>query len=227
MENSSKNYVVAIDGKAATGKSTLAKEIAKKLNILYIDTGAMYRAAGLYFLENNLEFNEENIENNIEKIDIKLKYCNNATIVYLNGEDVTDKIRTSDVSMAASNVSKFAKVREKLVELQRNMGKDDNVILEGRDIGTVVFPNANLKIFLVASEDVRALRRRKDLDKKGEVKSIEEVKEELLKRDEQDSTRKESPLKKADDAILLDTTSLTIEDTVNMVIDMLKERVEI
>lgn len=227
MENTNKNYIIAIDGGAATGKSVLAKGIAKKLNILYLDTGAMYRAAGIYFLDRGLEFNEENINNHIDNIDIKLEYIDETTRVYLNDVDVTDRIRTSKASMGASDVSKFLPVREKLVALQRKMGEDQNIVLEGRDVTTVVFPNATLKIYLVAEPNIRAIRRKKDLAKKGEIKDVEVVKEELLKRDIQDTTRKESPLRKAEDAIEIDTTLLTNDETVDMVIDLLKERVEI
>lgn len=227
MENTNKNYIIAIDGCAATGKSVLARGIAEKLNILYLDTGAMYRAAGIYFLERGLEFTEENIKNHIDNIDIRLEYIDKVTKVYLNDIDVTDKIRTSKASMGASDVSKFLPVREKLVALQRKMAKGQNVVLEGRDVTTVVFPNATLKIYLTATPDIRAIRRQRDLAKKGEIKDVEVVKEELLKRDLQDTTRKESPLKKADDAIEIDTTTLTNDETVDMVIELLKERVEI
>lgn len=227
MENTNKNYIIAIDGGAATGKSVLARGIAKKLNILYLDTGAMYRAAGLYFLDRGLEFNEENINKHIDNIDVKLEYENGITKVYLNNVEVTDRIRTSKASMGASDVSKFLPVREKLLYLQREMAKGQNVVLEGRDVTTVVFPNATLKIFLTATPDIRAIRRQRDLAKRGEIKDAEIVKEELLRRDLQDTTRKESPLKKAEDAIEIDTTLLTNADTVDMVIDLLKERVEI
>lgn len=227
MEKSNNIYIIAIDGKAATGKSVLAKGIAEKLNILYMDTGAMYRAVGIYFLERNLEFNEENIKNHIDNIDIRLEYKEGITKVYLNDIEVTDKIRTSEVSMAASDVSKFLPVREKLVFLQRKMAEGQSVVLEGRDVTTVVFPNATLKIFLTATEDIRAIRRKRDLERKGEIKDVEEVKEDLLKRDLQDTTRKESPLRKAEDAIEIDTTSLTNDETVDMVIEMLKKRVDL
>lgn len=227
MEKSNNIYIIAIDGKAATGKSVLAKAIAEKLNILYMDTGAMYRAVGIYFLERNLEFNEENIKNHIDNIDIRLEYKEGITKVYLNDIEVTDKIRTSEVSMAASDVSKFLPVREKLVFLQRKMAEGQSVVLEGRDVTTVVFPNATLKIFLTATEDIRAIRRKRDLERKGEIKDVEEVKEDLLKRDLQDTTRKESPLRKAEDAIEIDTTSLTNDETVDMVIEMLKKRVDL
>lgn len=221
-----KKVVIAIDGGAATGKSVLAKGIAKKLGILYIDTGAMYRGVGYYFLSNNIELTEENIQNNLNLIDIKLKYLDGETICILNNEDITDKIRTEEVSMAASNVSKNKLVREKLVYLQRKMAGNESVVLEGRDVTTVVFPDATLKIFLTASIDIRALRRKRDLEKKGENVDIEKVKEALQKRDLQDSTRKESPLKKAEDAVEIDTTGLTNEITVDKVIELLKERID-
>lgn len=225
MTKLDKKIIIAIDGPAATGKSVLAKGIAKKLNILYIDTGAMYRAAGYFFVTNNIELNEKNIEENIDKIDISLKYVNGDTFVYLNGKDITGEIRTEIMSIAASNVSKFKIVREKLVDIQRKMAEGESVVLEGRDITTVVFPNADLKIFLTASVDIRAKRRKRDLEKKGEFLDIDEIKESLQKRDTQDSTRKESPLMKAEDAIEIDTTDLTNDKTVDVVLDMLKERI--
>lgn len=226
MTSLDKKFVIAIDGGAATGKSVLAKGIAKKLNILYIDTGAMYRATAYYFISKNIEMTEENIKANLDLIEIKLKYINGETIVFLNNEDITDKIRTEEISMGASNVSKNKYVREKLVELQRQMAGDENVVLEGRDVTTVVFPDATLKIFLTASIDIRALRRKRDLEKKGREVNIEDVKEALIKRDLQDSTRKESPLKKAEDAVEIDTTELTNDTTVDRVIDLLKERID-
>lgn len=225
MINLDKKVVIAIDGGAATGKSVLAKEIAKRLGILYIDTGAMYRGVGYYFLANNIVLTEENIKMNLEHINIKLRYVDGETICILNDEDITDKIRTEEVSMAASNVSKNKLVREKLVFLQRQMAGNESVVLEGRDVTTVVFPDATLKIFLTASIDIRALRRKRDLEKKGEKTNIEDVKEALIKRDLQDSTRKESPLMKAEDAVEIDTTDLTNEITVDKVIELLKERI--
>jgi cytidylate kinase len=224
MENINKKYIIAIDGPSAAGKSVLAKRIAEKLNILYIDTGAMYRAAGLYFIQNNIEMNEENIASNIDKIDVRLGFENNNMKVYLNSKDVTEEIREKSISMAASDVSKFKIVREKLVFLQREMSKNSSVVLDGRDIGTVVFPNADLKIFLTASVEIRAIRRKRDLEAKGQFLSFEEVREDIERRDLQDSTRKESPLKKADDAIEIDTTDSTNEITTDIVINLLKER---
>ncbi len=220
-----KKFIIAIDGSAATGKSVLAKELAKRLNILYIDTGAMYRAAGYYFVTNNIDLTNENIEANLDKLNIDLKYNSEGTIVYLNGEDITSKIRTEEISMAASDVSKNKKIREKLVALQRKMADGESVVLEGRDITTVVFPNADLKLFLTASIEIRAIRRKRDLAKKGQEVDIEEVRKSLEKRDLQDSTREESPLKQAEDAVVIDTTSLTNDETVDMAIKLLNERI--
>lgn len=225
MTKIDKKFVIAIDGAAATGKSVLAKGIAQKLGILYIDTGAMYRAAGYYFITKKIPMTEEEILKNIDLINIKLKYIDGETIVYLNGKDITSYIRTEEISMAASNISKNKYIRKKLVKLQREMAGEESVVLEGRDITTVVFPNADLKVFLTASIEVRAKRRQRDLEKKGNYMDIEEVKASLQKRDIQDSTRKESPLTKVKDAIEIDTTNLTNEKTVDMVISLLKERI--
>ncbi len=225
MTKLDKKFIIAIDGAAATGKSVLAKQLAKELNILYIDTGAMYRTVGYFFVSNDIVINKENIEKNLKNIDISLKYINGESLVYLNGKDVSQEIRTEKVSMAASDVSKFKLVREKLVDMQRKMSQGQSVVLEGRDISTVVFPNADLKIFLTASIDVRASRRKLDLEKKGEFLEINEIKKSLEKRDLQDSTRLESPLIKSKDAIEIDTTNLTNDKTVMKVIDLLRERI--
>ena len=225
MTKTDKKFIIAIDGCAATGKSVLAKGIAERLNILYIDTGAMYRAAGYYFVSNKIEMTDENILKYFDLLDIKLKYINGKTLVFLNEEDITDYIRTEEVSMAASDISKNKYVREKLVDIQRKMAGEESVVLEGRDTTTVVFPNATLKLFLTASIEIRAIRRKRDLEKKGEEVDIEDIKSSLSKRDLQDSTRKESPLKKAEDAIEIDTTDLTNDETIDMVIDLLKERI--
>lgn len=223
----SKNYIIAIDGPSASGKSTLAKAISKKLGITYIDTGAMYRACAVYFLNNNIEINEENAIKFVNDLNINIKYENESMKVYLNDIDVSERIRENEVSMGASNISKYKCIRNKMVSLQREMGMTSSVVLDGRDIGTVVFKNADLKIFLTASTIVRAIRRKKELEAKGNIINLEELEQELIDRDIQDTTRKESPLKKADDAIEVDTSSLTIEETTNIVIDLLKERVEI
>ncbi|MEG2311070.1 MAG: (d)CMP kinase [Clostridia bacterium] len=220
-----KNYIIAIDGVAATGKSVLARTISQRLNILYIDTGAMYRAVGMFFIQNNIEINEENVLKNIDNINVKLKYKDDNTLTYLNNIDVSNYIRSEEISMAASAVSKYKQVREKLVALQRNMAIEQSVVLEGRDVSSVVFPQADLKIFLTASVDVRALRRQKDLKETNQIVDLETIKKALQKRDEQDITRDESPLIKVNDAIEIDTTNLSKVQTVELVIELLNERI--
>ena len=227
MFNLTKKVVVAIDGGAATGKSSLAKELAKTLNIVYIDTGAMYRAITLYFLDKNIEITEENVKKYIDIISVKLSCDNYITKVFLNNEDVSTKIRDNLVSINVSKIAKMSFVREKLVNLQREMSKNTSVVLDGRDIGTVVVPDATLKIFLVASYEKRAKRRQEDLEKLGKYEEVKALEEQLKERDKDDSSRDESPLKKADDAITIDTTFTKVEEVVEKVLDLLKERVEI
>ena len=227
MRNDNKNYVIAIDGPAATGKTTLAKNLAKRLNILYIDTGAMYRAVALYFINNGYNFTDEDAKLHIDEVKIDFKYDNKGEIaVILNGEDVSSTIRENRISMAASDISKIKILRERLVDMQRKIASDKSSVLEGRDIGTVVFKDAILKLYLSATYEVRAKRRKNDLDKKGEYFTIENIKEELKKRDLQDSTRKESPLKKEDDAMELDTTSNTVDELVDKIICLLEEKLK-
>lgn len=219
------NYVIAIDGPCATGKSTISKELAKVLNITYIDTGAMYRAVGLYFYQKNIELNEKNVNDNINDIHIDIYYESGIMKIMLNNVDVSDKIRENVISKMASDVSKYPLVREKLVDMQRKMGQNKAVVLDGRDIGTVVFPNADIKIYLTASADVRALRRQKDLVKKGEVIDIEKVKKELEQRDYNDTHRKYSPLKKADDAIEIDNSNMSQDEALKYVLTLIKEKI--
>ena len=226
MSNLDNNCIIAIDGGAASGKSSLARELAKSLNMLYIDTGAMYRAYTLYFLENNIAINEENAKKYVDKIDVMLKYENGDIKVFLNGSDVTLKIRDNLVSVNTSKLSKIPVVRERMLKKQRELSKGNSVVMDGRDIGTVVFPNADFKFFLVATYDERAKRRQKDLEKLGKHKDIEEIKEELKMRDIEDTTREISPLKKADDAIEIDTTGNTLQYTLDKVLNIIKERVE-
>lgn len=222
-----KNYVVAIDGPCATGKSTLAKQIAKRLNITYIDTGAMYRAVGLYYITNNIELNQENINKYINDINIDITYDRNQNMhVFLNNVDVSDNIRTSQVSKYASEVSKFLEVREKLVKIQQDMSQSKSVVLEGRDIATVVFPNADVKLYLTASYDVRAKRRQLDLKAKNEILDIDVIKEQLKQRDYNDMNRKYSPLRKAEDAIVLDTSELTKEQEIDSAIKIINQKIK-
>ena len=217
-----KNYIIALDGPAGSGKSTIAKVIAKNFGLTYLDTGAMYRMVALYILENNIDFNNvadvENILNNIKVDIIDDKFI-------LNGKDVALEIRTPEVTKIVSPVSAIKAVRVKLVDLQRDISKGKKVILDGRDIGTVVFPNADLKIFLVASPEERAKRRVKDYASKGITEDFETVLKDILERDHTDSTRKESPLKKAEDAIEVDTSFLNIEESVQTISNLIKEKI--
>ncbi|WP_418965380.1 (d)CMP kinase [Cetobacterium sp.] len=217
-----KNYIIALDGPAGSGKSTIAKIIAKNFGLTYLDTGAMYRMVALYILENNIDFNNvKDIESILD--DIKMDIIGDRFI--LNGVDVSLKIRTPEVTKIVSPVSAIKAVRTKLVDLQREISKGKKVILDGRDIGTVVFPNADLKVFLIASPEERAKRRVKDYASKGISEDFETVLKDILERDHTDSTRKESPLKKADDAIEVDTSLLNIEESVNAISQLIKEKI--
>jgi len=213
-------YSIAIDGPAGAGKSTIAKEIAKKLNMIYIDTGAMYRAFALYCIWNNIKSDdEEKISQHIDKIHISIEYKNNEQQVLLNGKNVNSFIRTEEIGNMASSISVYPNVRLKLVELQRELAKKSNVIMDGRDIGTYVLPKATLKIYLTASVEIRAKRRYADLESKGISITIDEVKEEIIKRDKRDMEREFAPLTKADDAHEVDTSNLTIKEVVQVIID--------
>lgn len=224
----SKKAIIAIDGGAGVGKTTVSKLLSKKLGILYVDTGAMYRAVGLYFLNNNIEINSENVEKNIKSINIQLEIINGNNLIFLNGEDVTEYIRTEEVSMAASNISKYNIVRDMLVKKQRDIAGEKSVVIEGRDTASVIFPNADVKIFLISSINVRAKRRYEDLKKKEancNALTFEKVKEDMIKRDEQDTTRKNAPLIKTQDSIIIDTTNNTIEQTADIILNILNERI--
>ena len=203
--------IIAIDGPAGAGKSTVSKICAAKLGYTYIDTGAMYRAVALKCNAQGVMGNEQLIEDAIKDIDIRL---DSSARVFLDGREVTKEIRTPEVSRGASDVAKLGFVRKKLTELQREMAKGGSVIMDGRDIGTQVLPNADLKIFLTASVDERARRRFEELKTKNLAADFDKIKTEIILRDKQDSEREIAPLAQADDAILLDTTNLTIEQVV-------------
>ncbi|HBG32737.1 MAG: cytidylate kinase [Tenericutes bacterium GWC2_39_45] len=209
-------YKLAIDGPAGSGKSTISSLIAKKLGWTHIDTGAMYRAVTLQALELGINLNEEAQYRFLETSTIHYDFDR----IYINDRDVTEAIRSEAVTNNVSLVSSFPYVRKKLVELQKQAAQHGNIIMDGRDIGTVVIPNADLKIFLTANVEERAKRRYKEHIKKGKESQISKVIEDIVIRDQKDSTRKESPLRKADDAIVLDTTYLTIEEVVNKIIEL-------
>ncbi len=220
----SKNLIIAIDGPAGSGKSTSAKLVAQKLGFLYIDTGAMYRAITYLAIRNNYLGDEDKIIELTKNSVIQLDFINGLTYVKVNDEDLTDKIRTPEVNKNVSNISRIEGVRKILVKIQRQLGKTQNgIVMEGRDIATVVFTNADVKIFLTAFIDERAVRRAKEYVENGNPISVSEVKTSLQKRDVIDSNRKVSPLKQADDAIVVDTSHVTIEEQVNLILEEVKK----
>ena len=211
--------IIAIDGPAGSGKSTIAKLIAEDLELVYLDTGAMYRLVTLKALNDGILGNLDKIIKMLDNLNIDIKENG----FYLDDIDVSEEIRKPVISENVSDIAAIREVREKMVDLQRKFSESKNVILDGRDIGTVVFPNADVKIFLVADAKERANRRYKELVAKGENVRIEEIYENILKRDEIDSTRKESPLKKADNAIEVDTTSKNIEEVKNEILNIIRK----
>ena len=226
-----KKIVVAIDGFSSCGKSTMAKDLARKVGYIYIDTGAMYRAVSLYALRHNLmneeTIDEEELQKVISKIEVTFKPNEQGcSETFLNGENVEKQIRTLEVANGASRVSTLKFVREHLVALQREMGSNKGVVMDGRDIGTVVFPDAELKIFLTASPEVRAKRRYDELKQKGMEQPFDEVLSNLKERDFRDQNRKESPLKQADDALLLDNSSLTLQEQTEWLLARFQEKTQ-
>lgn len=221
-----KHIQIAIDGPSGAGKSTMAKIVAKKLGIMYLDTGAMYRAVALKAIKSGIDTKDgDALAEMVKDIDLRIVYENGAQKVLLDGEDVTEEIRTPAVTVGSSNVAVNPAVREKMVELQQKIAKENSVVMDGRDIGTHVLPNADVKIFLTASIEERAKRRYEELREKGMLKqTFEELKKEMEYRDINDSTRSHSPLKKADDAILLDTTGFSLEEAAKVVLDIIKSR---
>lgn len=217
--------VIAIDGPAGAGKSTISKMVAKQLKYIYIDTGAMYRAVAWHVLqEYKPPISTEQIIASVQDIDIKLSYDGKQNLqVETNGTNVTTEIRTPQVTALVSQVAAVGQVREKMVELQRNMAKQGKILMDGRDIGTCVLPNADLKIYLTASADERANRRAKQMAQKGYNIDVEKIKADIIARDEADMNREISPLKKADDAILLDTTDMTIDEVLKTIIKMVQD----
>lgn len=207
---------IAIDGPAGAGKSTIARAAASKLGFIYVDTGALYRSIGLYCLNNNIETTDRTeVERILPDISVQLKYLDGTQRVILNDNDVSEEIRKPECSMAASNVSAIPAVREFLFELQRKMARENDVIMDGRDIGTVILPDAEVKIFLTASPEERANRRFKELVEKGNNPDYDELLKEINQRDYNDMHRETAPLKQADDAILFDTTTLGKDEVVD------------
>ena len=212
---------IAIDGPAGAGKSTIANIVAKKKGYLYVDTGAMYRAMALYMIREGIKADEtEKIEAACDKADISIKYENDEQVVTLNGENVNGLIRTEEVSNMASASSVNGKVREKLVALQQKLAKETDVVMDGRDIGTVVLPDAPCKIYLTASDDVRAKRRFDELEAKGVACDLNEIKKDIIERDCRDMNRAISPLRRADDAVFLDSSDLTVDEVVAKIIEI-------
>lgn len=215
------SYSIAIDGPAGAGKSTIAKKIAAKLHFIYVDTGAMYRAMALYLLEGRVKPEEtEKISEKCREADITIQFENGEQVVFLNGRNVNGLIRTEAVGNMASASSVNKEVREKLVELQRRLAADTDVVMDGRDIGTCVLPGADIKIYLTADSRVRAARRYKELMEKGEDCNLEQIEKEIVERDHRDMTRELSPLKKAEDAVLLDSSSMTIDEVADSIIGL-------
>ncbi len=215
---------VAIDGPAGAGKSSIAKEVAKKLGFVYIDTGAMYRAVAVYALENGIEISEKSFTDEIlDSIQIDISYDDDGQKIFLCQKDVSERIRMQDASIGASNVATIPAVRLKLVDLQRKLAEKVSVIMDGRDIGTYVLPDAEVKIFLTASVDERARRRLKELAQKGQEVDFEQVKKDIEYRDKNDSERKFAPLKQADDAILVDTSDMSIDEVIERITEIIKE----
>ncbi len=221
-----KTYSIAIDGPAGAGKSTIAKAVSSNLSFIYVDTGAMYRAMALFLLRKGIEPDDlSGISKVYDDVDINLDYIDKEQQIYLNAENVSKVIRTEEVGNAASTVSKHLIIREKLVELQQKIAMNTSVVMDGRDIGTVVLPSADLKIYLTASPEERAKRRYLDLKDKGIDGDVEVIKEDIISRDNQDMNREHSPLRQAEDAILLDSSNMSIEEVVAEILRLFSEKV--
>lgn len=218
---------IAIDGPAGAGKSSTAKLVAKKLGYIYVDTGALYRTVGLYSIRKGIDTkNAEKVIATLPDVKVEIKFVDGAQHVFLNGEDVSEAIRTPEASMGASNVSAIPKVREFLFDLQRKIAAENDCIMDGRDIGTVVLPNADVKIFLTTSVEERANRRYKEMLEKGEDADYNDILEDIKKRDYQDSHREIAPLKQADDAIYVDNGGYNLEDGAEDLLRIIKEHLK-
>ena len=221
------SYQIAIDGPAGAGKSTIAKLVSKEMNFVYVDTGAMYRALALYCLNEGVDKDDEaKVVSLCMNADVSIKYIGGEQAVFLNGENVNGLIRTEEVGNMASATSVNADVRKKLVELQQKLAAKENVVMDGRDIGTVVLPNAEVKVYLTASSAERARRRYLELQAKGETESLEKIEADIIERDHRDMTREISPLKQAEDAILVDSSDMTIDEVVDTLMTLVKKASE-
>lgn len=219
-----KTINIAIDGPAGAGKSTIAKMVSKELGYIYVDTGALYRTIALYITENNIA--DEDIEASLGKAQVSLKFIDGAQRVFLGDRDVSDLIRTPEISMAASRTSAIPAVRAYLFETQQKIARENNIIMDGRDIGTVVLPNADVKIYLTASAEERANRRFKELSEKPDCPTYQEILDDIIKRDYQDMHREIAPLKQAEDAVLVDTTELNLEESAAAIIKIINEKTD-
>lgn len=227
MENGQKTINIAIDGPAGAGKSTLSKMLAAKLGYIYVDTGALYRTVGLYALRNGVKPDDaENVSRLLKDIRIEIKFISGTQHVLLNDEDVSNLIRTPEVSMAASAVSAIPSVRSFLLDLQKDIAAKNNIVMDGRDIGTVILPYAQIKIFMTASPEIRAKRRYDELIAKGQNVDYQSVLNDIKKRDEADSGREIAPLKPAEDAIIVDTTEYNLEQSLELLINIVKEHLK-
>lgn len=215
-----KSFNIAIDGPAGAGKSTIARLAAKRLGFVYVDTGAMYRAIALYFLRKGIRPEDvQTIASLVQGAEITIRYVDGTQQVILNGEDVSGQIRTEEVGNMASATSAIPAVRAHLLELQRNLAASANVIMDGRDIGTCILPDADVKIFLTASTSVRAMRRYRELQEKGMMCNLEEIEQDIIERDARDMNRETAPLKQAEDAMLLDSSDMTLEQVVQAIFE--------
>lgn len=216
-------YNVAIDGPAGAGKSTIAKLLAMEKGYIYVDTGALYRGLAVYFLDEGIEAEDTAaVIEAVKEADVKINYEDGVQQVYLNGKNITSRLRSEEAGRMASATAKIPEVRKKLLMLQKNLAREQDVVMDGRDIGTCVLPDADVKIFLTASVKTRAKRRYDELTAKGESCDIEIIEEDIRKRDEQDMTRKTAPLRQAEDAYLIDSSDMTVEEVVKAIVDLCK-----
>ena len=221
-------YSIAIDGPSGAGKSSVAKAVAARLGFLYVDTGAIYRTVGVFAKRNNIDPNDEKtLSENFDKIEIELRWVDGTQHVFLSKDDVSEEIRTPEMSMYASAVSALGKVREILLEMQRDFAKKNNVIMDGRDIGTVVLPDADVKIFMFASSEARAKRRYRELLEKGKDVKYEDVLSDMITRDKNDSSRALAPCVPAEDAVMLDNSDMSLEVNIEKVLEIINEKINV